>query len=142
MATVVFLSAQTPVITGSIRLPFPAWELLTTVRTSVPNWSCLATQSPEKKARKPKSKTENSRGSRPGREIIRDKEFQREAQNTGQRFRSSGLLHPVILSCYHLISQHWRFFPLQPINFKFQILRQDLTYWAIPLQSFEVRGKR
>lgn len=47
---VVFLSAQTPVITGSIRLPVPMWKLLTTARTSAPDWSCLATQSPEKKA--------------------------------------------------------------------------------------------
>lgn len=48
---VVFLSAQTPVITGSIKLPVPAWRLLTTVRTSAPVWSCLATWSPEKKAK-------------------------------------------------------------------------------------------
>ena len=33
------------------QLPVPAWKLLATVRTSAPKWSCLATQSPEKKQR-------------------------------------------------------------------------------------------
>lgn len=52
VTAVVFLPAQTPIITGSIKLPGPVWRLLAGVRTSATDQSCLATQGPEKKARK------------------------------------------------------------------------------------------
>ena len=85
---VIFFSAQTPVITGSIELPVPAWRLLTTERSSAPDPSCLATLSPKKRGRKQRSQT-GKRG-RSG----RGRRYQKQSELYAQVLKSSGPSHP------------------------------------------------
>lgn len=118
-AAVVFLSAQTPVITDSIRIPFPAWKQLTTVRTSAPNWSCLATPVPKRK--------QESQAGESDRKQQREWGWQRS--NGEQRDLGSGSKHweaPQVLRTPLpsflfallgiLISQPWRFFSFKPLT--------------------------
>lgn len=84
VAGVVFLSAQTPVILSSIKLPVLAWKLLTTVRTSAPVWSCLSNSESWKESKKAKE---------PDRKGQREGGLPEEGDNQEQRALSAGSKH-------------------------------------------------
>lgn len=142
MAAVVLLSAQTPVITGSIRLPSPAWKLLSTVRTSAPNRSCLATQSPEKKAKEPDRKQQ--------------REWAWQRNNQGQRASGISSKHwapfrilrtlppqpPVALAVLgNPVSQCWSFFPFKSLTSHSKSFGRTEPIGPSHYRAFESRGK-